>query len=112
MSKELHVKIDENHGLYSLLCAVDRELILFPQRTFVFGCFDILVGQSIENVGYTIWDAEVLLAYFLFDIRDELLVTGKSVLELGAGLAYEYDIHANYFSPPIIRNSFSGDNML
>lgn len=83
------IKIDEKHVLYPLLLTVDRDLAYFPQRAFTFGEFEILVNQSIDHVGSTVWDAELLLSHFLYDAKstDGLSINGASVLELGAGTA-------------------------
>eukprot|EP00602_Paraphysomonas_sp_CaronLab_P005105 CAMPEP_0185035012 /NCGR_PEP_ID=MMETSP1103-20130426/25642_1 /TAXON_ID=36769 /ORGANISM="Paraphysomonas bandaiensis, Strain Caron Lab Isolate" /LENGTH=124 /DNA_ID=CAMNT_0027571905 /DNA_START=71 /DNA_END=442 /DNA_ORIENTATION=- len=65
------------------LSTFNGELIRYPQRRFDFQCGTVLINQSMDDVGYTVWDAEVILAHMLtdFELRD------KCVLEIGAGTA-------------------------
>lgn len=75
------------------LIAYDPDLLYQPERAFTFShcesCHQttIVLPQSCADVGTTIWDAETLLAHYVFDRYLNDKVTTKRVLELGAGTA-------------------------
>ena len=77
------INIEPHHCLYDHMMCLDRELALFPQRSFSFSGINIIVDQSISDVGHTVWDAEVILAHYISLMRDQIY--DKSIVELGAG---------------------------
>ena len=79
------VIVDSSHHLHRHMMSVDRELALFPQRSFTFGEVRILLDQSIADVGCTVWDAEIILAHYINEMRER--ISNTHIAELGAGTA-------------------------
>jgi predicted nicotinamide N-methyase len=75
------------------LIAYDPDLLYQPERAFTFSSGEschqmtVILPQSCADVGTTIWDAETLLAHFVFNRYLNDKVATKRVLELGAGTA-------------------------
>ena len=77
------ILIKPSHYLYEQMMSSDSELAFFPQRSFTFSGVNILVDQSVSDVGYTVWDAEIILAHYVNEICDQM--KDKLIVELGAG---------------------------
>ena len=88
------------------LTSYDSMLLYYPQRLFEFkNTGSVLLKQMISDVGFTIWDAEILLAHYLDEMEGSKKaepvsppahphqLTGKTCIELGAGiyLSHSYD---------------------
>jgi protein N-lysine methyltransferase METTL21A len=80
-------EVGEWEHLSTELSSVDGELLRYPERAFQFhNSGFVLINQSTNSVGTIIWDAEVLLAHYL-DLISTSEISGKLLLELGAGTA-------------------------
>eukprot|EP01038_Epipyxis_sp_PR26KG_P007921 gene7921-10751_t len=81
------------------LISYDTLLSSYPQRSFIFpNVGELLVNQSYDNVGHIVWDAEVILSYYIDEhlkhnttnnnnINNNNNNNNFKVLELGAGTA-------------------------
>lgn len=80
----MDIIVDESWRNYkNELCNYDLDLLYFPQRAFEFiNSPTIVLNQSINDVGTTIWDAEIILAHEIDNILNKC---NANVLELGAG---------------------------
>ena len=79
--------------MHAELCAVNAELLRWPERAFQFKyAGTVVLPQDMRDVASTIWDASVVLAHFLdgelgargAGARDTGAVSLR-VVELGAG---------------------------
>jgi tRNA pseudouridine(38-40) synthase len=85
------------HTFRTELISYEPELLFQPERAFSFVAFgsgkefSLILSQSYEEVGSTIWDAETLLAHYLNDKIMNMMERNEfkmpSLLELGAGTA-------------------------
>lgn len=85
------------HSFRTELISYQPELLFQPERAFSFVTFgsgkefNLILSQSYEEVGSTIWDAETLLAHYLNDNIMSMMERNEfkmpSLLELGAGTA-------------------------